>query len=217
LGDWNCDSIETPGLYRQSDGYVDLRDSNTQGIPDIRVSFGDPDDLPPAGDFNGDGIDTGRIAPQVAGRGTTVLWNGVGIGETVSDRDVTEGALYLSVRDHRSVSNLRRGASPEITIVPDTGFLLDRFFPTNKLSSIHERLIEQYDLPHQDYVVLQASSGVSAALDFDVIDRATGGQDVVVVLTGPCHGDELTVELALRHFGSRVSALPTPATLESQS
>jgi hypothetical protein len=39
----------------------------------------------------------------------------------------------------------------------------------------------------------------------------------VVVLTGPCHGDELTVELALRHFGSRVSALPTPATLESQS
>ncbi|MCJ7781057.1 MAG: hypothetical protein MUQ27_09540, partial [Acidimicrobiia bacterium] len=24
MGDWNCDGIDTPGLYRQSDGYVYL-------------------------------------------------------------------------------------------------------------------------------------------------------------------------------------------------
>ena len=58
LGDWNCDGIDTPGLYRQSDGYVYLRNSNTQGIADIRFYFGNPSDIPLAGDFNGDGCDT---------------------------------------------------------------------------------------------------------------------------------------------------------------
>ena len=58
LGDWDGDGIETPGLYRQSDGYVYLRNSNTQGIADIRFFFGNPGDIPLAGDFDGDGVDT---------------------------------------------------------------------------------------------------------------------------------------------------------------
>ena len=60
-GDWNCDGVDTPGLYRQSDGYVYLRNSNTQGIADIRFFFGNPGDFPLAGDFNGDGCDTVSI------------------------------------------------------------------------------------------------------------------------------------------------------------
>ena len=65
-GDWNCDGEETPGMYRQSDGFVYLRDSNTQGIGDIRFFFGNPGDVPLAGDFNGDGCDTVSIyrAPE---------------------------------------------------------------------------------------------------------------------------------------------------------
>jgi len=35
-----------------------LRNSNTQGIADIRFFFGNPSDIPLAGDFNGDGCDT---------------------------------------------------------------------------------------------------------------------------------------------------------------
>jgi Tol biopolymer transport system component len=58
MGDWDCDGIDTPGLYRQSDGYVYLRDSNTQGIADRSFFFGNPGDIPLAGDFNGDGCDT---------------------------------------------------------------------------------------------------------------------------------------------------------------
>ena len=58
LGDWNCDGTDTPGLYRQSDGYVYLRNTNTQGIADLRFFFGNPGDIPIAGDFNGDGCDT---------------------------------------------------------------------------------------------------------------------------------------------------------------
>ncbi len=58
MGDWDCDGVDTPGLYRQSDGYVYLRDSNTQGVADIRFFFGNSGDVPLAGDFDGDGCDT---------------------------------------------------------------------------------------------------------------------------------------------------------------
>lgn len=58
MGDWNCDGTDTPGLYRQSDGYVYLRNSNTQGVADVAFFFGDPGDVPLAGDFNGDGCST---------------------------------------------------------------------------------------------------------------------------------------------------------------
>lgn len=61
VGDWNCDGIETPGLYRQSDGFVYLRNSNTQGVADITFFFGNPGDVPVAGDFNSDGCDTVSI------------------------------------------------------------------------------------------------------------------------------------------------------------
>lgn len=58
MGDWDCDAIDTPGLYRQSDGFAYLRNSNTQGNADRTFFFGDPGDVPLAGDFNGDGCDT---------------------------------------------------------------------------------------------------------------------------------------------------------------
>ena len=61
LGDWDGDGVETPGLYRQADGYVYLRNTNTQGIADIKFFFGNPGDVPLAGDFNGDGFDTVSI------------------------------------------------------------------------------------------------------------------------------------------------------------
>ena len=58
MGDWDCDGSDTPGLFRTSDAFAYLRNSNTQGIADIRFFFGNPSDIPLAGDFNGDGCDT---------------------------------------------------------------------------------------------------------------------------------------------------------------
>ncbi len=58
MGDWDCDGVDTPGLFRTSDAFAYLRDSNTQGIADIRFFFGNPSDVPLAGDWNGDGCDT---------------------------------------------------------------------------------------------------------------------------------------------------------------
>jgi hypothetical protein len=58
MGDWDGDGVDTPGLYRRSDGYAYLRNSNTQGVADVAFLFGNPGDLPLPGDFNGDGFDT---------------------------------------------------------------------------------------------------------------------------------------------------------------
>ncbi|MDH3470194.1 MAG: hypothetical protein OEM94_02640 [Acidimicrobiia bacterium] len=68
MGDWDCDGIDTPGLYRQSDGFVYLRNANSTGIADINYFFGDPDDIPLAGDFDGDGCDTVSIYRPGEGR-----------------------------------------------------------------------------------------------------------------------------------------------------
>ncbi len=57
-GDWDCDGVDTPGLYRPADGYVYLRNSNTTGIADVDFFFGNPGDVPLPGDFDGDGCDT---------------------------------------------------------------------------------------------------------------------------------------------------------------
>ncbi len=61
MGDWDCDGVETPGLYRRSDGFVYLRNANTTGTADVEFFFGNPGDLPLAGDFDGDGCDTVSI------------------------------------------------------------------------------------------------------------------------------------------------------------
>ena len=68
MGDWDCDGIDTPGLYRRSDGFVYLRNSNTQGVADVRYFFGNPGDLPLAGDFDGNGCDTVSIYRPSEGR-----------------------------------------------------------------------------------------------------------------------------------------------------
>jgi hypothetical protein len=48
-------------MYRQSDGFVYLRNSNTQGVADIKFFFGDPGDVPIVGDFDGNGCHTVSI------------------------------------------------------------------------------------------------------------------------------------------------------------
>ena len=56
--DWNGDGVDTPGLYRRSDGYMYLRDTNDFGVADVEFFFGIPEDVPVCGDWDGDGIDT---------------------------------------------------------------------------------------------------------------------------------------------------------------
>jgi hypothetical protein len=80
MGDWNCDGIDTPGLYRRSDGFVYLRNENTQGVADVRYFFGNPGDIPLAGDFDGDGCDTVSIFRPSQGK--VYIINRLGSGGT---------------------------------------------------------------------------------------------------------------------------------------
>jgi subtilisin family serine protease len=56
--DWIGDGIDTPGLYRRTDGFLYLRNSNTQGVADISIFYGIPEDRPVCGDWEGDGVET---------------------------------------------------------------------------------------------------------------------------------------------------------------
>lgn len=58
LGDWDGDGIKTPGLYRPSDGYAYVRNSNDTGIADASFYMGQAGDIPIVGDWDGDGTDT---------------------------------------------------------------------------------------------------------------------------------------------------------------
>ena len=79
LGDWDGDGIDTPGLYRPSDGKVYLRNSNTPGIADIEFFFGDPEDVPLIGDWDGDGDDTVSLYRPSAGQ--VFIHNTLGSGD----------------------------------------------------------------------------------------------------------------------------------------
>jgi SpoIID/LytB domain protein len=61
VGDWDCDGVETPGLYRRSTGFVYLTNVNAQSVADVSYFFGIPGDIPVAGDLDGDGCDTVSI------------------------------------------------------------------------------------------------------------------------------------------------------------
>ncbi len=113
-GDWDCDGVDTPGLYRRSDGFVYLRNSNSTGIADVEFFFGDPGDVPLAGDFDGDGCDTvslyrpsdarvyviNRLGSGTAGLGAAERWFTLGDpGDTpfVADWD-GDGVDEVAVR-----------------------------------------------------------------------------------------------------------------------
>ncbi|MBW2525468.1 MAG: hypothetical protein JRI23_14880 [Deltaproteobacteria bacterium] len=58
LGDWNCDGVKTPAVYRNSTTALHFSDdfagTAASGSP---IVVGNPGDLPIAGDWNGDGCD----------------------------------------------------------------------------------------------------------------------------------------------------------------
>ena len=130
-GDWNGDGVDTPGLYRQSDGYVYLRNSNTQGIADVSFFFGNPGDIPVPGDFDGDGVDTvsiyrpseakfyviNKLGSNDAGLGAaeTSMWFGNPGDRPIAGKVDTSGRDTIGV--HREANSLVAFAtSPPLSI-----------------------------------------------------------------------------------------------------
>jgi murein DD-endopeptidase MepM/ murein hydrolase activator NlpD len=78
MGDWDCDGEATPAMYRSSNGFMYLRNSNSQGVADVDYFYGDASDIPLAGDFDGDGCDT--LAIYRADEGRVYIKNSLGTG-----------------------------------------------------------------------------------------------------------------------------------------
>ena len=57
IGDWDCDGIETVGIWRPSDGDVLLRNTSGEGVADFTSVYNVEDAIPISGDFNGNGCD----------------------------------------------------------------------------------------------------------------------------------------------------------------
>ena len=58
MGDWDCDGIDTVGMFRPSNGFAYLRNTNDFGIGEIEFFFGNPGDIPIVGDWDNDGCDS---------------------------------------------------------------------------------------------------------------------------------------------------------------
>ncbi len=72
-GDWDGDGCDTVSLYRPSNQTVyvfnELGENNKGlGAADLSFTFGDPGDVPFAGDFDGDGVDTVGLHRPSTGR-----------------------------------------------------------------------------------------------------------------------------------------------------
>lgn len=65
--DWDGDGIDTVGLYRSSNGFMYLRNTNDFGVAETDFFFGISEDIPICGDWDGDGTDTiGVFRPSEA-------------------------------------------------------------------------------------------------------------------------------------------------------
>jgi len=87
MGDWDGDGVKTPGMYRASNGFVYIRNSNTQGAADREFFFGQTGDIPVVGDWNGDGKDTISIYRN----GTVYVTNQ--LGTVVAEKSYLFGVL----------------------------------------------------------------------------------------------------------------------------
>jgi murein DD-endopeptidase MepM/ murein hydrolase activator NlpD len=68
MGDWDCDGLKTPAMYRPANGFVYLTNANEFGVAEMQFFYGIPRDIPLAGDWNGDGCDTFAIYRPSEGR-----------------------------------------------------------------------------------------------------------------------------------------------------
>jgi hypothetical protein len=55
-GDWNGDGTDTIGVFHA--GGWNLRNSNSPGLPSVRISYGTSSDAVVTGDWNNDSLDT---------------------------------------------------------------------------------------------------------------------------------------------------------------
>jgi len=169
--------------------------------------------------IEGLGPDLERVSP--------VVWHSVGIPfdlEGIAGARVRAALAtrpYVSVRDEISRERLlRAGVEREVEVVPDSGFVVDRILPRQVLAKRLEylRALEAYPSSEPPLVV----QGSAALLPFvDDIGRGlaqalddAGSVPVVLLETGPCHGDRRFTDALAPHLRRPAHRMPAGASIE---
>lgn len=135
-------------------------------------------------------------------RACPVVWHSVGIPfdpsqeESLRFREALAARVYSAVRDEKSRARLEMaGVNTEISVVPDSAFLLTRLFPQDLLRTRVDQLRHlgwyptgKHALVIQGRRYMIPSIPILADQIAGLLDRRS---DLVPVLiaTGPCHGD----------------------------
>jgi hypothetical protein len=119
-GDWDGDGLDTPGMYRPSNGFAYLTNETPPdggvgvGDPDLTFFFGIPGDEVVAGDWDGDGTDTLGIRRN----GKMYLTN-------VNATSVAEREFYFGVPGDIAFGGNANGAGGDSVFLyrPSTGLV----------------------------------------------------------------------------------------------
>lgn len=151
-------------------------------------------------------------------RWTPAAWHAVGVPFDLHGafakrvRRSCSRRAYLSVRDEPSRRRLvAAGVDREVVLVPDSGFVLDRVFPSEDLTARRRRLVASGAYPGGD-APLVVQGGASLRPHLDGIGRALRAVlaehpavPLVVLETGLCHRDD--------EFADALSAYLDPTRL----
>jgi hypothetical protein len=156
-----------------------------------------------------------------------VAWHSVGIPFELDEntaglvRSALEKRAYVSVRDDISRDRLRRaGVTREIAVVPDPAFLVDRVVTDEQ---IEHRLgylsgIESYPSTERPLVVQGSRALLPHVEDIAraLVDAIAEVGDVPIVLleTGPCHGDEDFARTIAPYLSGQVYRMPASTIIE---
>jgi len=165
--------------------------------------------------------DARRLAPSAffldglgpdAERRCPVAWHAVGVPFDIVGEDAARirtalaSRAYVSVRDELSRQRLvRAGVEREIAVVPDSGFLAERVLPRPLLEKRlrYLRAIGSYPVSEPPVVVqgsvllVERAEEIGSALRAALEERPA---PVVLLETGPCHGDGEFADALARHL-----------------
>lgn len=155
-----------------------------------------------------------------------VVWHAVGVPFDLDESDARRvvDALrdrpYVAVRDELSKERLvRAGVEREIAVVPDSGLVADRVFPRALLEKrlAYLRAVDWYP-PSEAPVVVQGSVPLLEHVDAiaDALERELAERPVPIVLleTGPCHGDGDFADALSERLGPAAYRMPGDVALE---
>ncbi|OYE05969.1 glycosyltransferase [Nostoc sp. 'Peltigera membranacea cyanobiont' 232] len=145
-----------------------------------------------------------------------VIWNSVGIpfdfdnNQAFFLRKNLDKIPYISVRDALSKEKLiNAGIEKEIYIVPDTAFLVARYYPKGNLADIHQDIIQTNEFPEYGKVLcFQVNFDAikylkELVIAIEKLIELEPELEIVFLPIGLCHNDQLTLQTLQKEISKK--------------